>query len=118
MTENRSSLLLKLLLLVILVSACGSPKKIRYLNEIGDSEIRSRYEYTESVIQKNDLLNIFISSGVNPEASRIFNSASAGEGESIGETGRPVTVSGYLVDLEGNIEIPVLGKIQSAGVDG
>lgn len=116
MTDNKSSIFLKLLLLIILVSACGSPKKVRYFNEIGDSEIRSRYDYTEPILQKNDLLNIFISSGVNPEASRIFNTGATAEGESVGSTGRPVAVSGYLIDLEGNIEIPVLGKIQAVGL--
>lgn len=116
MTENKTLLFLRLFVLAVLLSACGNTRRIIYFNDIPDSEIRSRFEYTESVIQKNDLLNIFISSGVNPEASKIFNSAFASGGESVSNTGQAVAAPGYLVDIEGSIEIPVLGKIQAAGL--
>jgi polysaccharide export outer membrane protein len=116
MTENKTLLFLKLLVLTILVSACASTKKVRYFNNIQDSEVRSRFEYTEAVIQKNDLLSILISSSVNPEASRIFNGMAPVIGEVDPGAGSQMSAPGYLVDAEGNIEIPVLGSIKAMGL--
>jgi polysaccharide export outer membrane protein len=118
MTQNKSLLTLKLLVLAILVSACANTKKVRYFNNIQDSEVRSRYEHTESVIQKNDLLSILISSSANPEASRIFNGMSPAPGgiSSAGMGSSDTPAPGYLVDNDGNIEIPVMGTIKAAGL--
>jgi polysaccharide biosynthesis/export protein len=117
MTENSTLLILKLFVLVLLVSACGSTKKVTYFNNIQDSEVRSRYEHTESVIQKNDLLSVLISSSVNPDASRIFNGmAPSVGGMTASGSSSEAPAAGYLVDAEGNIEIPVLGTIKAVGL--
>jgi polysaccharide export outer membrane protein len=80
----------------------------------------------ESVIQKNDLLNITVSS-LNPEASLVFNlpnQAAAVSSLSVatnpngmsGSSGNLQQPMGYLVSTDGTIKFPVLGAIQAAGL--
>lgn len=104
------------LVITIVLSGCSSTRNVRYFNNIQDSEITSAFEHLEPIIQKNDLLNISISSSVNPEASQIFNNAPATDAELVNVTGRAIPVSGYLVDHDGKIEVPVMGKVQAAGL--
>ncbi|WP_229253813.1 polysaccharide biosynthesis/export family protein [Dyadobacter sp. NIV53] len=70
------------------------------------------------IIESNDLLSIIVGS-LNQEANEIFNSAneysttstSYGSGSNIAR--QPF---GYLVDNEGNIELPLIGKIRVEGL--
>jgi polysaccharide biosynthesis/export protein len=100
----------------ILSFSCADTKKVVYFNNIGDSQIASTIESQEPVVQKNDLLNISISS-LNPEASSIFNApnreATSG---STATGGSLVQATGYLVDQDGNIQLPMLGNVKAAGL--
>ena len=110
----------------ILSVSCVNTKKIVYFNNVQDTTLKSTDVNIESVIQKNDLLNISVSS-LNPEASLVFNlpnqAASVSSlsvatnpngmsGSSGGNLQQPM---GYLVSAEGTIKFPVLGTIQAAG---
>jgi polysaccharide export outer membrane protein len=63
------------------------------------------------LINANDILSIQVSS-LNPQATEIFNSNTTTTitGTNIQQT------TGYLVDGEGNIQFPVLGKVKAAGM--
>ena len=67
-------------------------------------------------IQQNDLLNITVSS-LNPESNILFNS---GVLLPAGNTTNTLTENrineGYLVDMDGNINFPVIGRIQLGGL--
>ena len=105
---------------LILLSACGSTRNLVYFNDLQNTN-----KYTEEIknkvepkIQPDDQLSITVSS-LNPESNILFNSGvmpSAGSGAATGgtTTGRPN--DGYLVDKDGFINFPVLGKIQLAGL--
>ncbi|WP_155800633.1 polysaccharide biosynthesis/export family protein [Pontibacter sp. BAB1700] len=98
-------------------TACVSTKDAVYFNNIGSTEIRGRTESLEPVIQPNDLLSITISS-LNPAASEVFN-VSAINSSRVANATATNTVSpviGYLVDQEGNIQLPLLGKTKAAGM--
>ncbi len=89
--------------LASLVFSCVSREKVVYFQ--GDLEsmqiLNDRYS---AVIQTDDLLDITVF-GRNVDATRIFNQESNKGGERT-----------YLVDEDGNIEFPVLGKIKLAGL--
>ena len=94
--------------------SCVSPKSIVYFQ--GDTLRYSvdtiRQSYTPTV-QPNDLLSIVIGS-LSPESDVIFNvpnqytTSSMSYGNSGGSRQQSL---GYLVDNEGNIEMPLVGKV-------
>ncbi|TDB63384.1 polysaccharide biosynthesis/export family protein [Arundinibacter roseus] len=95
--------------------SCVSPKNIVYFQ--GDSLRYStdtiRQSYTPT-IQPNDLLSIVVGS-LSPESDVIFNvpnqyTTSAMNYSATGGGSRQQSL-GYLVDSDGNIEMPLVGKI-------
>jgi polysaccharide export outer membrane protein len=72
-------------------------------------------EEIEYTIQKNDILSIYITS-LNEEASKIFNTANNFVINSSTASGGSAQSSGYLVNLDGNIQLPILGNIKAAGL--
>jgi polysaccharide export outer membrane protein len=106
-----------LVTLLFLLSSCGNTKKIVYFNGVHDETIKTKYPpNVESIIQLNDLLSITVSSA-NPAASAIFNAPNESTPTTSSATsyGNTLTV-GYLVNLNGDILFPVLGKIHAAGL--
>jgi polysaccharide biosynthesis/export protein len=99
--------------IVILFSSCASTEKAIYLGNIGDTEFTKLVDDLEPVIQKNDLLSISVTSP-NPTASQYFNSSTTITTQSLNYTTTQAT--GFLVNQDGYIEYPMLGKIKAAGL--
>lgn len=101
----------KIILLVaflLTISSCITPRKVNYLQDMGDlSQIQLENKF-EAVISPYDELNIIVSS-LDPELAKPFN---IGEFSGTSMAGR----SGYLVDVNGNIQFPVLGELHVAGM--
>ena len=95
---------------IFLFNACTSSKTATYFNELGDAKIPSSSLIPQSIIQKNDILSINVTS-LNAEATLIFNSPGHESGGSAN-----MMSGGYLVDENGNIEFPVLGTIRVEGL--
>lgn len=95
--------------------SCKPQQKLpNYLENITDSTGKGDVKMPDLRIQKNDLLSIQISSlSTRPELSdAIYNQAApAGGGGTSG-----ASTSGYLVDLDGNIEHHRLGTIHAEGL--
>lgn len=107
------SSLLGFLLLTGLVSSCGTVKDIAYLQ--GD-DLFKRMETTDTFemkIKKDDILDILVSCS-EPELLQPFNTLSWGNNYNGGSGNN--NVRGYLVDLDGTINFPLLGKIKVQGL--
>ena len=100
-----------ILILSIHLISCVSTKKTAYFNAVKQSEIASSKFDNEIVIQKNDLLDIKITS-LNLEASKVFNTASSSE---INNPNLIGTV-GHQVDNNGFIKLPYIGNIKAEGL--
>ena len=99
---------------VLLLTACTSSKKILYLQDVQplkQQDIENQYEVK---IHNDDLLAIMVNSK-NPELALPFNMPliSYQVGYQNTYTQR---ILGYLVDSDGNIDFPILGKIHAAGM--
>lgn len=72
------------------------------------------YEY---LIQQNDILSIYVSS-LSPEASSFFNTIAPVERSEQSSLGNYSTRTdiGYLVDGQGMIDLPLVGKVKVAGL--
>lgn len=110
-----------LLFVLLLVSACANVKNIAYMQEI-DKQLQTVAldddQLYEAKIKPNDLLSITVVS-TEPEASQIYNLISPTPQSPTMDGGglqsRPA-LQNYLVDVDGNINFPVLGKIHVKGM--
>lgn len=108
------------LLAVLIFTSCASRKNFVYLQ---DMEMGTKYPIAtkyEAVIHDDDRLSITVSSK-NPELAIPFNisggSVQVGNDGSVSAAAAgSVKQSGYRVDVDGNIDFPILGKIHVAGM--
>lgn len=108
--------------LFALVTSCGSAKKIAYLEDVPDSLYNNTFTttlftYTDPVIKPNDILQISILT-LDPQANSILtaaNSASFAVQSGSISASAPPSINGFMVDKDGNIELPLAGKIKVQG---
>ena len=96
-------------LIAILFASCVNTRKATNFNDLQDGDVNASVPFTDPVFQKGDILSISIAS-LNPNASKIFNApAETPDGSGILHTG-------YLVNNEGFIQMPVLGLVKVEGM--
>ena len=98
----------------LLFSSCGKVKDIAYLQ--GD-DLFKRMDVSDSVeikIRKNDILDISVSCA-EPELLQPFNNLSWGNNYS-GNYGAGYNNRGYLVEQDGTINFPLLGRLKIQGL--
>lgn len=101
---------------VFFFASCVSTERATYFNNAEDTTFATRQdEPFDAPILKNDILSVIISSA-NAEASALFNSNSNYQTSSSTSTGNITQASGYLVNNEGFIQLPILGNIKAAGI--
>lgn len=96
------------LFLFLLLNACVPYKNIVYLQ--GDVQ-NLKHNTEEYKIKKNDILYINIKSG-NPEIQKFFNTSKLGVTQT---NAGNLFLLGYIVDRNGEVELPVIGKIKVEG---
>jgi polysaccharide export outer membrane protein len=97
--------------------SCTAPKKVVYLYDLQDStagDLRNAKINFENPIQKNDQLWITVG-GSNPADLIALNSAN-GMGTTSTSAITNQSAFGYLVEADGNIQMPYAGRIQVAGL--
>lgn len=99
-----------LLFLVMLFFSCVPKKEIIYYQNIDSINQKDRTNSYEIKIQPDDLLSIIISAD-NPEAVIPFNLGATEEDSS----GKQSSAS-YLVDVNGFVDFPVIGKLKVSGL--
>jgi polysaccharide export outer membrane protein len=94
---------------ILFTSSCVNTRTATYFNGVNDGNITTYIPVPESIIHKNDLLSITVTS-LNPTATEVFNNPNT-----TGGTGNGV-LTGYLVSSEGSIQFPLLGTIKVEGL--
>lgn len=108
-----------LFLFLIIITSCTSSRKLIYLNDLSvadSNSIQSAKNSFETPIQKNDQLWITVG-GSNPADLLTLNSAIGVPvgANAISGVGAGANI-GYLVEADGNIKLPFLGKIHAEGL--
>jgi len=109
----------------ILFASCNTTKDIAYLQDAGTPiEFKSGEKALrpDATLKPGDLLTITVNSNT-PEAAQPFNLPLIPGGEGMNSYGISKTsisggagIQNYLIDIEGNLNFPILGKLQVAGL--
>ena len=104
------SLFLLPVLAIIILSSCRSQKAVGYLQDFSDTSGKVQVKYPEPLIQKADVLSVAVFSEAIDQGitDRYYNVGNVGGGTA--------NTQGYLVDNEGNIQFPRIGKIKAEGL--
>ncbi|GAA4319451.1 polysaccharide biosynthesis/export family protein [Compostibacter hankyongensis] len=101
--------------------SCSSTQKVTYFHNLRDSihvvELQEA-PFKEPVIGPDDILVINVNT-VDPDATAVINSGNLpnpANGQSTSNSITQQLISGYLVNREGFVELPVLGKVRLSGL--
>ena len=111
--------LLQIGIITMFLFSCATPKNITYFRDVPDStkfKVIEQSAFNTPLIQSDDLLQVTIQT-IDPASTASFNQQNTASwpvvsGASATGTGG---VSGYLVDREGNVMLPLVGKVQAKG---
>lgn len=114
---KRYSFFLTFLAIIIICTSCSQKIYKEYnLFQKGLDSLKN-FEYKDVVIQNNDVLNVQIfSATLSQDQAAIFSLGSgSGSGSTAGSSTSGGSTSGvsYQVDLNGNITMPIIGKVKS-----
>ena len=108
----------KIILIIIaslLLQSCITSKNTLYLQSNRyPVEVRTTFPF-EPVIKSDNVLNITVS-GDNPEAAAVFNLVTLNKNINTDKSVNTPTNVTYLVDNDGNIEMPLIGKVHVEGL--
>ncbi|OYU81506.1 MAG: sugar transporter [Flavobacterium sp. BFFFF1] len=109
--------ILLFLIFVFAFASCASNKNVHYFQGIDDSKSSSEKVNFEPQLQPDDLLLIIVSAP-DPEAAAPYNLLTFSD-SGVGRTDNAASSSRYqtyLIDNNGEIEFPVLGRIKMGGL--
>lgn len=103
-------------ILVSLAASCAAPKDILYFQDIDEVKLEKLTTEYEAVIKKDDRLTIVVT-GPDKTVTSPYNLTLGDLSGTGGNNADPERVTlGYLVDPDGNITFPILGKIHVEGM--
>lgn len=113
--QKRNFLFFSLLSLLLLAS-CTSYKKVPYLQNSSEwAKMEQAIAVHEPRIMPGDLLNILVTNPDNPMTSMSYNLVSPSDVSRTMSVQSQPTLHDYLVDADGCVTIPNIGKVQVAG---
>jgi polysaccharide biosynthesis/export protein len=108
-------ILIAVLLTALIATSCTSTQKTTYFFNMKDTTISAGRDDYENIIPKNAILSIHVTS-LNKEATEVFNLSNNFAISSSTSAGANAQYSGYLVNADGFIQMPMLGSIKAAGL--
>ena len=98
-------------LLLIGAIGCVPTKRLTYLQEEEGSSKEYKLERNAYRVQPNDILSITIRT-YDAETSQLFNIANMSQPNALQAGDILFYLQGYSIDLNGEISIPIIGKLQ------
>lgn len=112
MTFNTKSRLYLIIISFVFICSCASRKDVVYLQNAKDFETIVDTDTFTPRFKVNDIVSIFVS--VFDETGKSVKPFNLVKGSSEGSS--TIQYVDYLIDVEGNIDYPVLGKIKLLGL--
>ncbi len=118
--KNRKNIVLPVLFISgIFIMSCSTKKNITYLMDLEDEATMKGVpaDPEEHTIRPNDNLYVSVRT-INPEINELFANTGGSEGASAPryESGAGQYISGYQVDNDGLIILPVIGAVKLKGL--
>ncbi len=110
----------------VLLWSCSTPTNINYFQDVDNNSVLQAQNVTPIRLKPMDQVSIIVNTRV-PEVTAMFNvpyyqnrigetqSLTSGVGSNIGNSITANNITGYTLDADGNIDFPVIGKINLAG---
>ena len=98
--------------LILSISSCKLREKIVYFND-SDSKGNSEIKFSP-ILQVDDLISIVVSD-IDQETVALFNNQTSVAQNTSYVNGVAIS-SGYLIDINGEVNLPIIGKINIAGM--
>lgn len=102
-------------LVVLLLTSCMSTKNITYFQNKDQVDLSLSKQLYDAKIMPKDILHIQVFS-LTPEASEPFNLMKITSSSTVGTTPDQTSVYNYLVDNDGNVDMPIIGKVHLGGL--
>jgi len=103
------------LVLLLLLTACGGHRNLVYFSDMSATDPAAPIKnFASPRIQPDDILTITVSS-LSPESNVLFNNVLLPSNGNTGSLAEKIN-EGYLVDKNGAINFPVIGKITLGGL--
>lgn len=115
---KRINSIILIILAVFLATSCKTSQEVIYLQDL-DTNVTTEVDSKHSIkIQPKDQLSIIVSCK-DPELAAMFNLPTVDYqiGSEIVKNGGQQRLMGYVVDEQGYIDFPILGKIEVAGLN-
>ena len=106
-----------LLLFALLAFTSCNRRNLAYFSDLQGQAVYTEKvsNVTETKIKPDDLLSITVTS-INPEANMLFNQGVIASEGNAGTGGVDKSTQGYVVNSEGLINLPMLGKVELGGL--
>jgi polysaccharide export outer membrane protein len=123
MFNIKSKKALNCLFLFLLFTSCASTRKSIYFSNLTDtlqSQTIALANFTEPLIQNDDILSVNVQT-TDPTVTSTLNLSSGSQPEATSQAavtggGQATVLRGYLVNKNGEIELPIIGKVSVAGL--
>ena len=104
-------------LVILMLTSCVSTKKINYFDNKEQIDLALSKNLYDAKIMPKDILRIQAFS-MTPGVAEPFNLLKTGQSQSAttSSTGQGSTVYDYLVDNDGNIDMPIIGTVHIGGL--
>ena len=104
-------------LVILMLTSCVSTKKINYFDNKEQIDLALSKNLYDAKIMPKDILRIQAFS-MTPDVAEPFNLLKTGQSQSAttSSTGQGSTVYDYLVDNDGNIDMPIIGTVHIGGL--
>jgi len=104
-----------ILFAIVFLSSCSTKKEILYFQDAEKLQNMKSVMEFEPVFEVNDILHIKVTS-LNEDVAMPFQMSTGGRSSQGGggQQNNPALM-GYMVDVDGNIQFPVLGKVEVGG---
>lgn len=113
---NQNLLKAFIIVIVLFSFSCSNYKTVPYFQDLSQTTVTKQEitNFSTLLVQPGDILGINVSS-LNPEASAVFNyNLNRVSGDNTDRSPQN-SVIGYLVDVNGNIRLPLIGETKVAG---
>lgn len=113
--KNDYPVILSLLFMAMIVS-CTSYKQVPYLQNSENFKDEQRVKVQEPIIQPHDMLTITVVSAQDQQAAMGFNLITPAENNRTNSLTTQPALQKYIVDVDGCVIIPNVGKVKLAGL--